>query len=247
MEQYFKIISGILAFFVYFALLGLLFNYFNHHTHKRAIHYVEKNDKRITVSLSEPLVKQNKQAETTKQKQKPKVMVKPKPRIEEKPKPKHAAKPVKPIKKKIKKVTHKSSKREKPKAKSMPKKKINVNNLFSQINEKKPNRKYIKHSNKQSLKDERDRDHGIENAYFAKVEKVLQGWPSQSEFAGQTVKVWLRISRDGSFRFRLLSASNNQDFNSGLIQYLRQLQRIGFDPHQNTKAYELNVEFIAKE
>jgi protein TonB len=97
------------------------------------------------------------------------------------------------------------------------------------------------------MKNERDRDRGIQNAYFAKVEKALQNWPSQSEFAGQTVKVWLRINRDGSFQFRLLSASNNEDFNSGLIQYLRQLQRVGFDPHRNSKPYELNVEFVAKE
>jgi len=247
MEKYFKIFSGVLAFFVYFALLGLLINYFNHHTHKKAIHYVEKNDKRITVSLSEPLAKQKKQTETPKAKPKPKVVEKPKPKIEEKPKPKHTAKPEKPIKKKIKKVIRKRSIKEKPKAKSTPKKKVNVNNLFDKINEKKPRRNNVKRSNRQSMKNERDRDRGIKNAYFAKVEKVLQGWPSQSEFAGQTVKVWLRISRDGSFQFRLLSASSNQDFNSGLIQYLRQLQRIGFDPHQNTKAYELNVEFIAKE
>ena len=251
MEKYFKLFSGVLAFFVYFFLLGLLINYFNHHTHRKAVHYVEKNDKRITVSLSEPPARQKKQAETPKPKNKSATIKKPEPKVTEKPK--HKPKPIpvkkvkKPLKKENKKVVQKRSKRKKAKTKSVSKKKVDVSNLFDKVNERKPRIKNSRRSNKRSMKNEKDRDRGIQNAYFAKVEKVLQNWPSQSEFAGQTVKVWLRINRDGSFQFRLLSASNNEDFNSGLIQYLRQLQRVGFDPHRNSKPYELNVEFVAKE
>ena len=52
MENRFKLISGALAFLVYFVLLGLLINYFNHHTKNKSIHYTDKSSKAIAVSLS---------------------------------------------------------------------------------------------------------------------------------------------------------------------------------------------------
>jgi len=238
MENRFKLISGALAFLVYFVLLGLLINYFNHHTNKKSIHYADKSSKAIAVSLSPSSNKVDRAKKSSKPKKESQVKVKPKEIL----KPKKTA-----SEKKIKSVSPKPSKTIKTSKEEKPKKKIKMSKLFDKINEKKPIEKEEKKTAKKRLKKEKGQDRGVKNAYFARVERMLQNWPSQSEFAGETIKVWLKIRKDGTFEFKLLSASNNEDFNTGLIQYLQQLQGVGFDPHHNSKAYELNVEFVAKE
>ncbi len=238
MENRLKLISGALAFLIYFVLLGLMINYFNHHTKNKSIHYADKSSKAIAVSLSPAPNKVDRAKKSSKPKKKSQAKVRPK----EIQKPKKTA-----SEKKIKSVSPVPSKTTKTSKKNKPTKKIKMSKLFDKINEKKPIEKEEKKTTKKRLKKEKVQNKGVKNAYFARVERMLQNWPSQSEFAGETIRVWLKIRQDGTFEFRLLSASNNEDFNTGLIQYLQQLQRIGFDPHHNSKAYELNVEFIAKE
>ena len=234
MEKRLKVFSGIFAFAAYFVLVTLLLYYFNHHSEKKAVHYVEKNDNRIEVTLGG----EKKKSPAPKKKRKPKKNKKPKPKTGT-------------VKKARKHIPKKTEKAVKKSVDSKKKKQANVHSLFAGLNEKKPEKKSVETERKkrisESFKNIKSSDQGIKNAYFAKVEKMLQGWPAQSEFAGETVKVWLKIEPDGSFDFKVLSASNNEEFNRGLIQYLKQLQKVGFDPHQNSKAYELNVEFVAKE
>ena len=237
MENRFNLISGALAFLVYFVLLGLLLTYFNHHTKKKSVHYADKSSKAIAVSLSPSPNRVDRAKKSSKPKKKSQAKTKPKEIL----KPKKTA-----SQKKIKSVSPKPSKTIK-RNKKKPEKKIKMSKLFDKINEKKPIEKKEKKTTKKRLKKEKGQDRGVKNAYFARVERMLQNWPSQSEFAGETIRVWLKIRQDGTFEFRLLSASNNEDFNTGLIQYLKQLQRVGFDPHRHSKAYELNVEFVAKE
>ena len=98
-----------------------------------------------------------------------------------------------------------------------------------------------------SLKIQEKSDSGIENAYLAMIEEKLKGWPAQSEYAGEKAKVWIKVEPSGIFRFKVISASGNDAFNSGLIAYLKQLQKIGFGPHKGNRPYELDVEFIATE
>ena len=98
-----------------------------------------------------------------------------------------------------------------------------------------------------SLKVQKKSDSGIENAYLAMIEEKLKGWPAQSEYAGEKARVWIKVEPSGTYRFKVISASGNDAFNSGLILYLKQLQKIGFGPHKGKKPYELDVEFIAKE
>jgi len=238
MENRFKLISGLLAFFVYFALLGLLISYFNHHTKKKSIHYADKSSKSIAVSLSPSQNKVDRAKKRSKPKKKSQSQSKPKEILKSK---KIASE------KKVKSVSPEPSKTIKTSKQKIPKKKIKVSRLFDKINEKKPIEKKEKKHKREKIKKEKGQNSGVMNAYFARVEGMLQNWPSQSEFAGETIKVWLKIRQDGTFEFKLLSASSNEDFNTGLIQYLQQLQRVGFDPHQNFKSYELNVEFVAKE
>ena len=57
MEKYSKLVSGALAFGIYFALIGVLLFYFNVHNSKKSIHFVEKNEHRIQVSISSPIQK----------------------------------------------------------------------------------------------------------------------------------------------------------------------------------------------
>ena len=237
MENRFKLISGALAFFVYFVLLGLLLTYFNHHTKNKSIHYADKSSKAIAVSLSPSPNRVDRAKKSSKPKKKSQAKIKPKEIL----KPKKAA-----SKKKIKSVSPKPSKTTKTNKKK-PEKKIKMSKLFDKINRKRPIEKKEKKTTKKRLKKEKGQDRGVKNAYFARVEGMLQNWPSQSEFAGETIRVWLKIRQNGTFEFKILSASNNEDFNTGLVQYLQQLQRVGFDPHHNSKAYELNVEFVAKE
>lgn len=259
MKNNLKLLSGVMAFVVYFGLLGLLFNYFNHHSKTKPIHYVEKNENRIAVSVSSPsskrAVEKISERKTKPKPKKEKVIKKEKepepPKPKEVDEPKENSKKVKIVKKEIKKEIKleppKPKEIDKPKEKQQEKKKVKVSNLFDKINEKQPEKPKETKSVSDDIRKPEERDNGIENAYFAKVEKILQNWPSQSEFAGETVKVWLKLYSNGTFEFRVLSASNNQDFNNGLVQYLQQLQKIGFEPHQNSKPYELNVEFVAKE
>jgi len=243
MEKHFKLLSGILAFLIYFILLGLLINYFNHHKSRKSIHYVEKNSDRIVVSLTDLPKKTSSPRKNQKPKIKSRPKIKPKPKAEPKPKKR-------PIRKKEVKKTR--AKKVEPKTKEeqkKSKKKVSLDKLFDKVKEKKPvvkQEQKPKKKEKKSKKTQRQ-DRGIQNAYFAKVERMLQNWPAQSEFAGEKIKVWLRIRQDGSFTFRILSASGNEAFNSELIQYLKQLQQIGFGYHQNDRPYELDVEFVAKE
>ncbi len=96
-----------------------------------------------------------------------------------------------------------------------------------------------------SLKIQKKSDRGIENAYFALIEEKLKGWPAQSEYAGEMAKVWIKVQPSGRFVFKVTTASGIDAFNSGLIAYLEQLQRIGFGPHKGKRPYTLNVEFVA--
>ena len=49
------------------------------------------------------------------------------------------------------------------------------------------------------------------------------------------------------YKIRLRFAIKWIDFNIGLEEYLKQLQRFGFGPHKGGRVYEINVEFIATE
>ena len=239
MEKHYKLLSGVLAFFLYFLLLALLLNYFNHHKSRKAVHYAEKSGNRIMVSLSDS----HQKTRSPLQSKKPKIQSNHRP----KPKPKTVKQPRKaPAKEKRKKIRSKRAAK-KPKEEKSRKKKVNIKNLFREINEKQPPKKEKKQPKKDNRKKRTGEDRGVRNAYFAKVERILRAWPAQSEYAGETIKVWLRIRQDGSFSFRVLSASGNDKFNHKLIGFLKQLQKIGFGRHQNAKPYELNVEFVAKE
>ena len=98
-----------------------------------------------------------------------------------------------------------------------------------------------------TLKSQKKSDTGIENAYLAMIEEKLKGWPAQSDYAGEKARVWIKVEPSGLFRYKVVSASGNDAFNSGLISYLKQLQKIGFGLHKGNRPYELDVEFIAKE
>jgi len=91
------------------------------------------------------------------------------------------------------------------------------------------------------------KDNGIENAYFSKVQSLLETWPAQSDFAGQKAMVRIYVKPTGQFEFKVKSKSNNIDFNLGLIDFLEQLQRLGLGSHHGGKTYEIEVEFTAKE
>ena len=303
-----KLIFGILAFFIYFSLMGVLIYYFNTHNSIQPKHYVKKNENRIQVSLAAPKkkishasskpktppvtqIKKKKESKVThklskkplkekskiEKKRKVKKVIKEKivKKISKKPlKKKDESNSTKPSKKKkiIKKETKKTKKL---KVKKLKKKKIEkkkrkkiekTSELFSKIKSKPKKRiekeqkahtpkvenkkraksssalEMIQHatSNKQS-------DRGIENAYFAKVQAVLETWPAQSEYAGEKAMVRIYVKPTGAFTFKVKSKSNNVDFNLGLIDFLEQLKKLGLGSHKSGKTYEIEVEFTAKE
>jgi hypothetical protein len=259
------LISGVLAFGIYFTVIGVLIFYFNTREQKKPVHYVKKNEERIRVSMGTPKPTPKKEV-----KKQPKKVVKPKP----KPKPKKTVKK-KEVKKKIikEKVVKKAKvvKKKKDVNTTKPKKVNQPKDLFANVTSKKKIEKpkpkvekkpaepkknnIIKVSEKISaselvsntLKDQKKSDSGIENAYLAMIEEKLKGWPAQSDYAGEKARVWIKVEPNGTFRYKVISASGNASFNSGLIEYLRQLQKIGFGPHKGKRPYELDVEFIAKE
>ena len=267
-------ISGVLAFGIYFTLIGVLLFYFNSREQKKPVHYVKKNEDRIRVSMGGA-----KPAPKKEVKKEPKKVTKPKP----KPKPKPKAKPKETVEKK--KIVEKKVVKEKvvKKAKVVKKKndvnttkpkKVNMpKDLFANVTSKKTVEKpkpkaqtqtkpveskksnVIKVAEKasasdlvsDSLKNQKKSDSGIENAYLAMIEEKLKEWPAQSEYAGEKARVKIKVEPSGRFTYRLISASGNELFNSGLTAYLDQLQRIGFGPHKGNRPYDLDVEFIAKE
>ena len=261
-------ISGLLAFGIYLSVITLLLFYFNTRDQKKPVHYVKKNEERIRVSMSAPKPQAKKEI-----KKQPKKVVKAKPKP--KPKPKKTVKK-KVVKKKVikEKVVKKPKivKKKKDLNTTKPKKVNKPKDLFANISApKKPEKpKLIKVTDKpikpkkssiikvsdkpsaaelvsSSLKIQKKSDSGIENAYLANIEEKLKDWPAQSEYAGEKAKVWIKVEPSGAFKFKVITASGNEAFNSGLIAYLKQLQRIGFGQHKGNRAYELDVEFVATE
>jgi len=268
MKKSSTLISGVLAFAIYFSILALLLFYFNTRDEKKPVHYVKKNEERIRVSMSTPKPAQPKEI-----KKEPKKVVNEKPKPKEEPKKTVQKKVVekKVIKEKVvkkPKVVKKNKEQNttKPKKVNMPKdlfanisskriekpkKPVKVNNTPVKVNKstvvKVPDKPSASDLVSDSLKIQKSSDEGIENAYLAKIEEKLKGWPAQSEYAGEKAKVWIKVEPSGIFQFKVVTASGNEAFNSGLKAYLEQLQKIGFGPHKGNRAYELDVEFVATE
>ena len=267
-------ISGVLAVGIYAFVIGLLLFYFNTRDTQKPIHYVKKNEDRIRVTMAAP---KNKAKKKTKTITKKKITPKKKPVKKKKAKTKNTVKKQKDTRKKVikEKIVKKVQHKKKPKKvvkKASPKKVNKPKDLFANVSSsKKPPKKniikvsdmpvkpkknnLIKVSNKpsasdlvsSSLKIQKNSDRGIENAYFALIEEKLKGWPAQSDYAGEMAKVWIKVEPSGHFIFKVTTASAIEDFNTGLIAYLKQLQGIGFGPHKGNRAYTLNVEFVATE
>lgn len=256
-------ISGVVAVGIYFFVITLLLFYFNSRQKQKSVHYVKKDEQRIRVSLSGPKTKSKKKT-TVPSKDLPKKKM-------TKKKPKKTVKKQKDTRKKVikEKVVKKVSKPKKTKkiVKKEPPRKVNKpKDLFASVSTKKtPEKKVIKREPtkkkvtpepkikspselfSESLKKQKSNDSGIENAYLAEIEEKLKGWPAQSEYVGERIKVWLKVETDGTFSFEVRSASSNDNFNTELIAYLKQLQTLGFGPHKGKRAYTIDVEFIAKD
>lgn len=259
-EKFPKLIWGTLAFAIYFLLVGLLVYYFNTRHEDKGKHYVKKDEHRIQVAISASKQNHPKTVKKHNSQPKPKHVVKKR----RKPKPKKIAKKHVLKEKLVKKhVKKRDTNRTKPKKKAIDlfaNLKTAKKKNFIQVSDKpiktKPKNHIIKITDKpksaserisHSLKEQKSLDSGVESAYLAKVQSMLEGWPAQSEYAGEKVKVLLKIDPTGSFEFELKTASNNENFNNGLIEYLKQLQEIGFGRHKGSRTYQFEAEFIAKE
>ena len=249
-----KLIPGVLAIGIYLSILGLLVFYFNTRTEEKAKKYVKKDEHRIQVALS---------SSSPKSSAKKKVKAKPKKSVRKKniPKVKKTTKK-RVIKEKV--VKKKLVKKKKPKKNNTkdlfanvktPKKK-NIINVTDKPVKSKPKKNIIKVSDdpksatsriNNALKNQKNKQTGVESAYLAKVQSLLEGWPAQAEYAGEKVKVLLYIRESGFFDFKIKSASRNPDFNKRLTEYLEQLQEFGFGSHKGGRTYNFEAEFIAKE
>jgi outer membrane biosynthesis protein TonB len=218
------------------------------------------------VVIPKPVVKKPVPKEIVKKvvkKEIPKKIVPPKEIVKKEIPKKVVKKPVKkkPIVKKDKAIVKEKKKvtvSQKPKTEK-PKKVLKTKDLFSKVATEKKVEKAVTSSTKKetqkpkvkasdlmsSLTAGKKSDMGIANAYLANIETKLHGWPAQSEYAGEKAKVWLKIQPNGSFEFKVISASASEGFNEGLKAYLGQLQNIGFGRHKAKRAYEINVEFVA--
>ena len=236
------IISGILAISLYLFLITLLIWYFSIDKKTKPKHFVKKNIHSISVSLKS-IPKAHKIIK--KRHNKHKKIDKVKKNIKKKRKKIIKKKKVKKkiIKKKIikKKVIIKKStiKRKKSRDKNSTKKHIkhSAKSLFDKIK--------VKNKKSKDTQKKIDKDNGIKNAYFASIEEKLKDWPTQSNYAGERAVVWMKIETSGDFIFKIKSASANIEFNEGLKNYLKQLQRIGLGRHKGGRAYTINIEFIA--
>ncbi len=225
-----RLFAGIAAVIIYLAVIGVIFYYFGFRHSEKSTHFVAKNQKGIAVSLAGP----------------------PRPNV---------SKP--PSKKPVKKRRHpkprninasQKSPASKPARKSPKARKPDTKRLFSHV--KVPPKKPAEHlrsgnagrkkEGTKSLKKSQS-ERGVENAYLAKVENLLKGWPAQANFAGEEIDIRLKIYPDGHFDYEILRLSGNPDFNHELINYLKQLQRFGFGPHSRNRPYDIEVKFVAHE
>lgn len=275
-EKYPKLIWGAIAVGIYLFVVGVLIFYFNTREEKKPKHYVKKDEHRIQVALASPKNIQKKNAKTPKitkpkPQNKPKFTVKPK----VKPKPKKVAKK-KLIKEKVvkksktMKVTKKKTIKKKDENLTKPKKKKTID-LFAkvktlkkknliQISDKpvktRPTKNIIKVTDapasatqriSDSIKKQKSMDSGEVNTYFAKVQAMLEAWPARSEFLGEEATVTLFIKPTGKFEYQVTSGSDNVDFGKSVVDFLNQLQRLGFGRHNAGRTYEFEVEFSTKE
>lgn len=90
------------------------------------------------------------------------------------------------------------------------------------------------------------KSNSVDDGYRSKVKSILNGWPAQSDFAGNKAKIKFVIEPNGRFEFDVIARSSNEEFNKGLIQYLKQLQKVGFGAHGGGRAYVFDVDFIAE-
>lgn len=260
-----KVIWGLLAFGIYFVMVGSLIFYFNTRHDKNSVHYVKKNENRIQVALKMPkkMIESKIINPKNKVKTKPKAIIKPKKETKKKVIKEKVVKKI--IAKKDENLTkpkkHTIKKQNQPK----PKKtsdlfsdvKTTKNKLDMKVTDKPiktvPKKNIIKVTKKQLSASEhisstlKSSDSGVENAYFAKVQSILEDWPAQSDFAGEKAIVILYIEPSGRFEFRVKTSSNIEEFNIGLIAFLEQLQVFGFGRHNAERTYEFEAEFIAKE
>lgn len=235
MRDSFKLLSGVVAIGIYLFLAGTVLYYFNYRSADKPVHYVKKNSDSIAVSLAGATQK------TVKTQEKKKASHK---------KPKHRPK-------KVRNITSKKPHKQKSKHAKKPAKKIKTKSLFASVDtSRKPaKKKQAKASQNReksatqrisdSLKKHQPDDKGVKNKYFAAVEEKLRGWPSQANYAGEQISVWLKVYSNGSFEFKVQKLSANSEFNEALIAYLKQLQSIGLGRHKNAKPYEIEVEFEA--
>jgi len=238
----------------------------NEHRIQVSLSSQKKKKEKISKSIIKQKVKSKSKPKAKKIKSKPKMKEKKKKIIKEKVVKKLPKKKVennitkKPKKKKlVKKIKKPKVKKNKIKKEKDVKK---TADLFATLNTKKHHKEKKKSSTNpkkttkipsalekinKSSNAAKSKDKGIENAYFSKVQSLLETWPAQSNFAGQKAMVRIYVKPTGQFDFKVKSKSNNIDFNLGLIDFLEQLQRLGLGKHHGGKTYEIEVEFTAKE
>ena len=232
-----KLQSIIIAVAIYlFLLVALIISLYYKPSVPKAKLYTAKKSEIIEVSLGSPLKSyhhnKSRKKVTKKRKKVPKKVRNVKKVTKKIIKRKKIVKKHTKVTKKIKKV------QTKPDASSLFK------HLPRSIKDDKPESKPIGKSGKSIKKANKSK--GIENAYFAKIQNTLKGWPAQNNFVGEKIRVELTVYASGMFDYKILSRSLNPEFNNALKSYLEQLKRIGFGPHHNPKPYKIIVEFIAK-
>jgi len=258
MKHFSTALSGLLALTVYCILVALVVFYFNTRYEERAKHFVKKDEHRIRVALRTPekmilprhKVSHIKKPKKLKKKEKPKSKRNPKKRIVKE----------KLVKKRVVKKRDHNRTRPQRRTKDLfknikiaKKKKLKIEISDTPLKAH-PKHTIIKVSSQSAsariakvLQSRKKRDSGVENAYFAKVQRMLEEWPAQSDYAGEKAKVILYIKPSGAFTFKLLSHSNIPAFNEGLEAFLEQLQMTGFGRHHAGRTYQFEAEFIAKD
>ena len=265
-----KLLSGGAAIGIYIGVVTLLVYYFNtkeRNDHKR---YVEKNTPHMRIDLATPKTSHQAKISPRKKHKTNDAHVSKKKRHEHTKKTEFSRKRPKTAKTLPKKTPKKTAVTKKTKQKKKtshkPKHTKKPKSLFALIKTRGKKKSVVKQTKKRTSKKrlfetieapKKDRiakgkgkkrqTHGVENAYLAKVQRLLEQWPAQSDFAGEKVKVLLKIRPDGYFDFSLVRRSANPDFNRALSDYLKQLQRFGFGPHKGGRTYIFEAEFIAKE
>ena len=86
---------------------------------------------------------------------------------------------------------------------------------------------------------------GIFDPFIGKVQEILEeNWQKTVDTeSGNVAKVIIKVSNRGSFSYKVVSLSYNNEFNTKLKEFLKVMESVEFPKYEKGPLFEMQVEF----